>query len=356
MSIIDEQNDLDLLCDILSHENVIGLDTEFIRTKTFYPDLSLIHVSIENNGYAVDMLANLDFEPLKNILNNLNIVKIVHSSEQDIQAIENFFNIKIKNIFDTQLAASWLKIGESISYSKLVGIICNKTLSKNLQFCDWKKRPIEPNKIEYAINDVKYLIEIYNNLKNMLLEENKLEWFLEESGNFYNLPEEYLWVKYKKSSNKIDEFLLVKSVLKHRHSYAKQNNISPNLLLKNENIPKLTIKGNLLNLPIDEIEEWFENKYFLDYFINNFDLDSELNEQTYKDYLNSKNYHTQSKKANLIKELADFFATKYNIPSNQIINKDELFGFVSQLPINFRFRSGFRFKIFGEFIINNMSD
>lgn len=351
MTLIDNQDGLDLLCDLLEQEKLMAVDTEFVRTKTFFPELCLIQVCIKTDCYAIDALSGLDFSKFKLFLSNPNICKIFHSGDQDVQTLEHCFHIRIQNIFDTQMAASWSKFVDSISYSELVKSVCGVSLSKEHQFSDWKFRPINDQKLQYALNDVKYLIPLYQYLHESLDKYNKLNWFIEDSNINIENNSHYLWIKYKKSSNKIDEFLLIKALLHHRYVYAKEQNIAPNMLIKNDNIPKLTLKGNLLKLPINDIEEYFENSNFLDYFINNFDLDKELDEQTYADFINSKSYHNKSRQANLVMELIEHFSRKYSIPNRFLANKDEIFAYICNIPIRLKFEQGFRYEMFGEFLL-----
>ncbi|AZL15596.1 ribonuclease D [Rickettsiales endosymbiont of Stachyamoeba lipophora] len=350
MALIDHQEELDLLCELIEQSSIIALDTEFIRTKTYYPDLSLVQIGFEDSYFAVDTFAKLDFTHFSRLLANPNILKIIHSAEQDIQAINRFFNIEITNIYDTQLAALICGYGESVSYRNLVKDICDKDLSKKQQFSNWEVRPLSDVQLVYALNDVKYSMNIYHELEQRLEILGRTEWFREDSNITYTLPDEYLWIKFKKSSNHIEEFVLIKAILKLRQKYAMEHNIAPNHLIKNIDITKLAHKGNLLNLKLENLEEYIQKEEFYNYLVNNFDYQAELTEEVAQKFQNTKNYIKHAKLSNLIKEIASHFADKYGLPESYFISRDETFAHICQIPYNIRFYQGFRKEMFGDFI------
>ena len=152
----------------LKSSSVIGLDTEFIRESTYYPILALLQLSDENHTYCIDILALEDKEPIINLLKDKNIIKIIHSSKQDLEVLNNYYDCYPENIFDTQLADNFLNPQISISYSNLVKKHFNVFLKEGSWRTDWLKRPISNDKLEYAGNDVKYLIKLHEILKSEL--------------------------------------------------------------------------------------------------------------------------------------------------------------------------------------------
>lgn len=190
MQIIDTQNKLDrILCDINSNK-IIGLDTEFIRTNTFWPKLCMIQISTKSNYYLIDTLSNLNYEIFWETLANKNITKVIHSSRQDIEAIFLKSHRVIYPIFDTQLAAMFTGFRESISYSQIVEDIYQIKIDKKLQYSDWSKRPINEEMLDYANDDVRYLIPIFEHLTEKIELQSKVEWFHEEVENLHKISTE----------------------------------------------------------------------------------------------------------------------------------------------------------------------
>jgi ribonuclease D len=147
---------------------IIALDTEFMRDRTYHPMLSIVQIKINNKTEIFDIL--LDSENKLNflieILKNDNIIKIIHACKQDIQAIYHRFDIIINNIFDTQIAAKFMGLGNEISYRNLVKEFCDIEIikDKNLQYSRWDKRPLTKEQIEYAKQDVEFLHAIYEKM------------------------------------------------------------------------------------------------------------------------------------------------------------------------------------------------
>ena len=120
MQIIDTQNKLDEALSDINSNKIIGVDTEFVRTNSFWPKLCTIQISTKSNFYLVDTLSNLNNERLWEVFTNRGITKIIHSSRQDIEAIFYISNKVPYPIFDTQLAAMFTGFREAISYSQIV--------------------------------------------------------------------------------------------------------------------------------------------------------------------------------------------------------------------------------------------
>ena len=117
---IHKYEDIKKFCDDSIREPYITIDTEFIRNKSFFPKLCLIQLATNNQAIIIDTLSSINLEPIKNILINPKILKVFHSSRQDLEIIFNTFKTLPKNIFDTQIAFSFLSLDDQVSYEKLV--------------------------------------------------------------------------------------------------------------------------------------------------------------------------------------------------------------------------------------------
>lgn len=182
MLYIENNNKLKEICkEIKTNSNIIGVDTEFIRHRKYFPELCLVQISFIKNKkiktVLVDTLSEgLNLKPLISIMQSKKIKKIIHSPIQDIEAFY-YISKKIPNaIEDTQLMAEFCGFGHYESYGNLVEKICNVKLSKSksVQRSNWKQRPLKKRQLEYASKDAEFLIQLYKFLKNEL--ENNGNW------------------------------------------------------------------------------------------------------------------------------------------------------------------------------------
>ena len=150
--------------DDIKDENLFAIDTEFRRIDSYYPELCLIQIATKNKLECFDVLSLDNLEPLFNKLYDKKTKWIVHSARQDIEALYYLSNRIPNAIFDTQIAASFLNYPLQISYQGLTESLQNIRLEKKYTRFDWKKRPLPSGVLKYALDDVKYLIPIFNKL------------------------------------------------------------------------------------------------------------------------------------------------------------------------------------------------
>jgi len=172
MLFINKQEDLDEVCKIVELSDVMSIDTEFLRRDTYFPKLSIIQIKTNDCQIIIDSLSDLDLLPFKNLLLNDKILKIFHAPREDLFIFYNLFKILPKNIFDTQIAARICKLGDSLSYSDLCYEISGVHIDKTYQKADWIKRPIAPDMLNYAMQDVEYLENIYKILYETMKKDN----------------------------------------------------------------------------------------------------------------------------------------------------------------------------------------
>lgn len=203
MNIIKTQHDLDVVCAHLATGEAIAIDTEFMRTQTYWPILSLVQVSDGKNGYIIDFYGQtLNPAPLIELLSNPNIVKIVHSGRQDFEIFLKSFGVLPVTIFDTQVAALLLYPHEEMGLSKLLHELFGFELNKTQQNTDWLQRPLSQKQLEYALSDVEHLHDLRQVLLQKLEEKGRLGWLYEEQqflldSQTYAVDMETIWKKAK---------------------------------------------------------------------------------------------------------------------------------------------------------------
>ena len=187
---IADNNQLKNLCDQLAHCDLIAIDTEFIRTNTFYPKLALIQLSDGKNIWLIDVLAIEDFLPLKKLLESPDKTLIFHACAEDLEALDHSVNIQPTHIFDTQIAAGIVNIGYCMGYARLVGSLLDIQLDKQETRSDWLARPLTKRQLQYAEVDVLHLHRLHSILVKMLNEQKRTEWFEEESKGLFSVVDQ----------------------------------------------------------------------------------------------------------------------------------------------------------------------
>ncbi len=154
-------------------DKLIGIDTEFYRVDSYFPKLCLVQLSNSNESIFLDPITqNIDYSLLKRLLFNTKIKKIFHAARQDIEIFYNMYKKIPRPIVDTQIYLIAIGYNHSTSYAQACKDLLNIKLNKNNQFIDWRKRPLDINKINYAINDVKYLIPLFKKIQKNLNNKN----------------------------------------------------------------------------------------------------------------------------------------------------------------------------------------
>ncbi len=159
---------------------VLGLDTEFVRTNTFYHRLGLIQVADGETSWLVDPLAARDLSPLAKVFRSPG-VKVLHSASEDIEVFYRALGVLPEPLFDTQIAGALAGAGAFLSYQKLVAAYLGVELAKEETRTDWLVRPLSPGQLAYAAEDVAYLVPLYERLKADLEALGRLDWALEDS-------------------------------------------------------------------------------------------------------------------------------------------------------------------------------
>ena len=191
---ITEEKDFHQLVDNLKSCDTLLIDTEFVRERTYFHRLGLIQVAGNGICAAVDPIAIKKLDPLLEIISDPKVLKVFHAGKQDIEILFRLCGDIIYPVFDTQVAASMVGWGAQISFAKLVRKVTGKMISKAETYSDWCRRPISESQIEYALNDVRYLVPVYEKLVKTLKKADRLEWLEEELDKLtdrknYELPD-----------------------------------------------------------------------------------------------------------------------------------------------------------------------
>lgn len=235
---ISSEIDIEFFKKSIKTYKVFGVDTEFDWRSTYFPKLSLLQISTDKNLFVLDCL-KFDF---KNIIQPLfeshSCLKIFHSVRSDTTVLKNCLNIEVKNVFDTQLAEKIIQKDQAKSYAKLVSRYFDIEISKNETNSNWLKRPLSESQIDYALEDIDFLIDIYRLqkkiLKRRLLFNKALELSRKEAyeGN-KKFKESRLEKKPKLKGKERKIFIW-------REETAERLDIPPSFIFKNKSLSKLS--------------------------------------------------------------------------------------------------------------------
>jgi ribonuclease D len=158
----------------------LALDTEFIREQTYYSQLGLIQVASPAGIAIIDPLALPSLDPFLRLLYDPAVTKLLHAGQQDLEIFFHRCGAAPSPIFDTQLAALVLGQGDQIGYAALVQRMLGVALDKAHTRADWQRRPLNPEWLAYAADDVRYLPELYRQQQATLVERGWLEALAED--------------------------------------------------------------------------------------------------------------------------------------------------------------------------------
>ena len=158
----------------------IGLDTEFMREKTYHARLCLVQVADAERIGLIDPLEGANVRSVADLVADGNVEIVVHAGRQDFEILLSLFDAVPRNVFDVQLAAGFIGLSSSLAYHRLVEETIGAKVSKGEAYTDWCRRPLTDLQLTYAANDVRYLLPVADYLKKRLAELGRADWANEE--------------------------------------------------------------------------------------------------------------------------------------------------------------------------------
>lgn len=188
LTLISESSVLAAFCARLGGAPYVAVDTEFMRERTYWPQLCVVQVAAGADGgaagdaaVAIDALApGIDLGPLFAVLADERVVKVFHAARQDLEIFNRSIGRLPRPVFDTQVAAMVCGFGDSVGYETLIAKLAKARMDKGSQFTDWAQRPLSQRQIAYALSDVVHLRTAYEKLKRKLAANGRTGWIDEE--------------------------------------------------------------------------------------------------------------------------------------------------------------------------------
>ena len=169
MDIIATTAELEELCQALSRDSFIAVDTEFMREQTYWPVFCLIQIAGASREAIIDPLApGLELDAFFALMADSRVLKVFHAARQDIEIMVHRSGGVPAPIFDTQVAAMVCGFGDQVGYEQIVRKLAKAQIDKSSRFTDWSRRPLSEKQLAYALSDVTHLRTVYEKLREKL--------------------------------------------------------------------------------------------------------------------------------------------------------------------------------------------
>ncbi len=169
--------------------NIVGIDTEFMRTRTFYPIPALYQIGGADGVRLIDAQTRQSFEPLRALLTDAARTKVMHASSEDMEMIDRHLGLRPIAVVDTQIAHAFLSAEISRGYAAVVETYLGLALSKQETRSDWLRRPLSDRQLAYAKDDAAHLVPLWSCMRERLVARGRLSWFEDEMSMTLARPE-----------------------------------------------------------------------------------------------------------------------------------------------------------------------
>jgi len=245
MTLITQTAELAAFCQRQGGTEFVAVDTEFMRDKTYWPQLCLVQVAGPEEAAAIDTLApGIDLKPLYDLLADTAITKVFHAARQDMEVFYHLTDRLPTPIVDTQVAAMVCGFGDSVSYETLATKLASARIDKSSRFTDWARRPLSERQLAYALSDVTHLRLAYEKLRRRIEKTGRHGWFADEMAvltdpKTYRANPQEMWRRLKVRSDKPRFLALLRELAAWREEEAQKRNLPRNRIVKDETLIEL---------------------------------------------------------------------------------------------------------------------
>jgi len=246
---ISKSDALAKFCEEQERADYIAVDTEFLRDRTYWPQLCLVQIAGPDAAAAIDTLApEIDLTPLYDLMSNRDLLKVFHAGRQDVEIFFHRTGSIPEPLFDSQVAAMVCGFGDQVGYEALIAKLVGARIDKSSRFTDWSNRPLTQKQLKYALADVTHLRPAYEKLADYLEESGRTRWLDQEmdvlmSPETYRLDPETAWRRIK-SRNKNRRFhAILCELAAWREREAQTRNVPRNRVLRDDAILEITAQA-----------------------------------------------------------------------------------------------------------------
>lgn len=243
--VITTTEELAEFCATFGDERFITVDTEFIRERTYYPQLCLLQVATSKEAVAIDPLAeSINLDLLYQAFADTRLIKVFHAASQDLEIFVHDTGAVPAPFYDTQIAAMVCGFGESASYETLVRELVGAKLDKASRFTDWARRPLSDRQLVYALDDVIHLRAVFEKLEKMIAEDGRTEWIAEEMNELtlitqYRVDVDNMWTRLKVKTRTPEYLQMLRATARWREQQAMRRDLPRQRVLKDDFIVQL---------------------------------------------------------------------------------------------------------------------
>ena len=252
MNVIRITAELEAACARARETGVLSLDTEFVWMRTYRPQLGIVQIGSDaENCHALDCMTGMKTDALKELIEDESIVKILHDARQDLTHLHHYTGAVPRNVFDTQLAAAFAGFPAGIGLQKLLMEAVDVGLPKTETRTDWTQRPLSEAQVKYALDDVRYLPALREELLKRADALGTRAWLEEELTKYddASLCDDYdpneVWKRVKTRRVRLDGrgFAVLRAVASLREEMAKKWNLPRNWLGDDESLVEMAERG-----------------------------------------------------------------------------------------------------------------
>jgi ribonuclease D len=231
-------------CDELAKADRIGMDTEFVSEDTFRPELCLVQVATKDRLAVIDPYRAGDLTLFWETLAGGNHATIVHAAREEVNFALHSCDRAPAGLFDTQLAAGFCSMEYPSSYGSVVTKFLDRQPNKGEQRTDWRRRPLTDAQIDYALEDVRYLLPLHDELRSQLTEAGRMGWLAEETETWlrdlHASRDRPRWRKVSGiGSMSLRSLAIVRELWMWRQAEAERRDVPPRRVLRDDLIVEL---------------------------------------------------------------------------------------------------------------------
>ncbi len=239
---IADSAEIEAFCARQRGVDYITVDTEFLRDRTYWPQLCLVQIAGPKEAVAIDTLApGADLTPMYDLMADKDLLKVFHAGRQDVEIFFHRMGSIPEPLFDTQVAAMVCGFGDQVGYETLVSKLVGARVDKSSRFTDWSNRPLSQKQLKYALADVTHLRPAYEKLAHSLEKSGRTHWLDQEmdvlmNPGTYRLEPEKAWRRLK-SRNKNRRFhAILRELAAWREREAQTRNVPRNRIIRDDAI------------------------------------------------------------------------------------------------------------------------
>ena len=247
---------LEAACAAAREDGVLALDTEFVWTRTYRPRLGIVQMGCRRGCWALDCMSGMHLEVLRETIEDGAVVKILHDARQDLTLLRHYAGGVPKNVFDTQLAAAFAGFPGGMGLQKLLFEAIDVGLPKTETCTDWTQRPLSPAQLEYALDDVRYLLALRDELLRRAGVFGTVDWLgedllrYEDAAAYCDPDPDSAWLRVKLRSVRLEgnQWAVLRAVAALRERQALQWNLPRNWLGDDDSLAEMAQKGKVMHL------------------------------------------------------------------------------------------------------------